>query len=87
MSEFDTFRRQDMLILPEDDKTKRFLIFCGSTYYPDGGMADCVGSADSIPDALAKMAERRGGVMDWGHLFDTQDRKIIDINGEEWRDD
>lgn len=47
---------------------KRFLLFCGSHYYPGGGWNDFVGSFDAVADAYA---EARSLNQDWYHVVDS----------------
>jgi hypothetical protein len=58
---------------------KRYLLFAGSTYYPDGGAEDFVGDFDSIERSEFKAFEHDKNTdrrLDWWHVFDTQEKKI-----------
>ena len=57
---------------------KRYLMFCGSTYYPSGGWGDFLGSFDSIEEGkTALLATRKTSrEADWWHVIDG-------TNGEE----
>lgn len=59
---------------------ERYLVFCYSTYYPEGGMNDCKLKTDDEQDALVFAAAKAydGGQV---HILDTQTGKtkaIID---------
>jgi len=57
---------------------KRFLLFAGNDYYPEGGANDFKGSYDSIEDAVKahnpKEFEYDGG---WANIFDLENEKIV----------
>ena len=47
---------------------KRFLLFAGGSYYPNGGWLDFVGSYDTFPEAEKAVPDR-----DWAQVVDTQE--------------
>lgn len=49
----------------------RFLLFCGETYYPNGGMKDLVGSFDTLEDTKLSLCS------DWAHVFDLELDEIV----------
>lgn len=52
---------------------KRFLLFCGSNYYPDGGWHDYAGDFETLDQATTE-AERSTSFdhrFDWWHVVDT----------------
>jgi hypothetical protein len=55
---------------------KRFMLFAGSTYYPEGGWKDYIGSFDSILEATERLVQSKtyGDMLsfDWYHIVDTQ---------------
>jgi hypothetical protein len=53
--------------------TDRYLLFCGNTYYPEGGWADHNGGFDSIEQAFEKACSMD---VDWYHIVDTYDNTI-----------
>ena len=70
---------------------KRYLLFMGEIYYPTGGMKDYFWSFDSIEEAKECFNYRYKcsneidimPTIDWGHIFDTQELKIIELLGKE----
>ncbi len=50
-------------------KQKRFLVFASSSYYPVGGWADCIGSADTLEDAVAAA---KAANEDWSQVVDLE---------------
>jgi len=55
---------------------KRYLLFCGSNYYPNGGMNDCDGSFDTIEEALEALNKKEWS-KDWYHIVDRQTMEIV----------
>lgn len=53
---------------------KRFLLFAGSTYYPEGGWCDFQGGFDSREEAETHFHTLSG--MDWHHIVDTHSESI-----------
>ena len=50
---------------------KRYWLFGGDAYYPNGGMNDFVGSFDEIEQA-EECVKSEEYEFDWHHIFDTQ---------------
>jgi hypothetical protein len=76
---------------------KRYLLFCGDNYYPEGGAKDLVLFCDDIDDAINEALCRDGGLYTWSNIYDVIAEKIIwdlfysnfgllvlDENIEEW---
>jgi hypothetical protein len=59
---------------------KRFLLFAGETFYPQGGCDDYIFSVDKLSDAIKWIEENvRNGreyKYDWANVLDTQEEKI-----------
>lgn len=47
---------------------KRFIVFSGLQYYPEGGMSDFDDSFDTLDEAKNFLLEHR---YDWAHVYDT----------------
>jgi len=62
----------------------RYALFAGSSYYPNGGWRDYVGSATDIAGAL----NLRPDNADWYQIVDTFTGKIVqeDYKGEAWNE-
>lgn len=69
---------------------KRFWLFFGDTYYPNGGMDDFRGDFDTEPEARAYLDEvvakgrtydEEAGYtdVDWAHIYDTLWQKKIEF--------
>lgn len=65
---------------------KRFILFAGETYYPQGGMKDLQGSFDTLQEALDKALELAnykewkpevGLPIDWYHVLDSHSWIIV----------
>lgn len=65
---------------------KRYMVFAGSVYYPDGGAHDFFDSFDTEGEAndkaLGLSSEESWGA--WGHVFDCESGMVIAkyIDGE-----
>ena len=59
---------------PELPARQRFWLFAGDKYYPLGGIHDFVGDFDNKDDAIRAVTGRD---IDWWHIVDTQNRKIV----------
>jgi hypothetical protein len=61
---------------------KRYLLFCGNNYYPNGGWSDLIGAFDTIEECGPPnhFVDRYGDTVevDWWHLVDTEVLAIID---------
>lgn len=65
---------------------KRFLIFTGSTYYPSGGIADLIGSAETLSEAvevlrlgditLDEFGIVIGDLFSFAHVYDVKEERI-----------
>lgn len=62
---------------------KRFWLFSGYDYYPDGGMNDFEGSFDSFEEAEGSIKP----VRDWSQIFDTATGKTAVLKPTERFDD
>jgi hypothetical protein len=54
---------------------KRYLVFCGDSYYPSGGINDFVGDAETRDEYLAIVSTR---LCDWWHVYDTVLRRKVE---------
>lgn len=57
---------------------KKFLVFTGSDYYPNGGMGDFRADFDTLDEALKFLVNDRE-TWDWKQIYNTETRKIVDI--------
>lgn len=58
---------------------KRFLLFAGSDYHPNGGWYDFYGSYDTYLEAIKEQVDEIKA--DWYHVVDTQIiEKVTDDN-------
>lgn len=57
-------------------KLKRFILFAGDDYYPAGGWHDCIGSADSVEDAIKAAADHKH---DWWHIIDAETGQEVNV--------
>lgn len=62
---------------------KRYLVFAGLDYYPEGGWSDYEGEADTPQEATALarqcLTRRSGQWCDWAHFVDTATGVITEI--------
>jgi len=66
-----TLYKQSYTAKPEVDmKVKKYMLFAGARYYPQGGMEDFVGFYDSMEDALEAVRKGRAKY-DWYDVVDT----------------
>jgi len=62
---------------------KRFLLFAGDRYYPSGGWHEFIGTFESIDEATqhvpakALAKDEFGLPVDWAHIVDMQNHKIV----------
>lgn len=57
---------------------KRYLLFCGSDYYPDGGWKDFHSSHDSAAEAIETVARMASYERpDWWHILDLETLQIV----------
>ena len=54
---------------------KRYLLFAGEQYYPDGGWHDFIGSYETVQQAQGKA---RADGYDWWHIVDTEIWRIVE---------
>jgi hypothetical protein len=67
------------------DLTKRYLVFAGESYYPQGGINDCRGSVDDLYDIPALLSTVDENLLDWTNVFDTVDKiNVRGYPGEEY---
>jgi len=52
---------------------KRYWLFAGDNYYPDGGWNDFVGTFDAVQDAMKheKITDKNVGSGRWFHIVDS----------------
>jgi hypothetical protein len=55
---------------------KRYLLFYGDTYYPDGGWGDYAGDFDSLAESI-KEANASHREWDWAHVVNSSERGIV----------
>lgn len=57
---------------------KRFLLFAGENYYPEGGANDLIGAFSSVGDAQAAFDEDDVAAPSgsWAHIYDTFESRI-----------
>lgn len=60
---------------------KRYLLFGGSTYYPEGGWADFRGAFDSIEEAVDYVLTLSKYYREWWHVIDTHTMKLVRHEG------
>ncbi len=53
---------------------KRYLLFAGDSYYPEGGWFDFKGDFDTVVDAIKSIALRD---YDWYHVVDSTTQKRV----------
>ena len=58
---------------------KRFLLFAGESYYPQGGLDDLLGSYDTLADAVQALNDRPDGSDEWAEVLDTALGGRIDL--------
>jgi len=64
---------------------KRYLVFYGELYYPNGGMRDFIGDFDNLTDAIVHLNTHHNeyseghDVQIWGNVYDSIDRKLVYI--------
>lgn len=57
---------------------KKYIVFKGDNYYPNGGMLDAHGCFDSFGDAVISLACVEA---DWAHILNTETMQINWIKG------
>ena len=57
----------------EQESMKRYMLFCGDNYYPDGGIDDLVHIFDTIEEAKYVISCI---YVDWAHIFDIKTGKV-----------
>jgi hypothetical protein len=55
---------------------KRYWLFGGNSYYPNGGMGDFRGSYDSREKAIEAGKAIKVSHSNWYHVFDSQENEI-----------
>ena len=53
---------------------KRFFLFSGEAYYPEGGWHDFIGSFETLEKAKEYAMEHR---WDWAHVVDFMKKSIV----------
>jgi len=62
---------------------KRYWLFAGDCYYPQGGMDDFKGDFDTISEAKNfYVSGYEKNLHDWGHILDTETSEIIPFTYE-----
>ena len=56
---------------------KRYLVFGGDVYYPEGGFSDFVGEYDVEEDAIEKAKTIGEDKYQWANVYDTKARKEL----------
>ena len=62
---------------------KRYLVFYGELYYPNGGMRDFIGDFDNLDNAIVHLNNHHNeysegrNVQIWGNVYDSIDRKLV----------
>jgi hypothetical protein len=66
---------------------KRYLVFIGLSYYPEGGGSDFAFATDELDEAKAKAESIFGNKEDmWAEVFDAEDCKtVIGFNWNAWQ--
>lgn len=64
-----------------------FLVFCGESYYPNGGAYDCYGKYVSLEEALARAEELFEINIEflspnWAHILDVNDMTVITVRAD-----
>lgn len=57
-------------------RLKRYLVFCGFLYYPNGGMEDFSDDFDSLEEAMAHAKEKEAE-KDWAYVYDQEKKELI----------
>ena len=70
---------------------KRYLLFSGYYYYPEGGWEDFRGSFDTIEEAMYFLLEKKGTgdgywYKDWFQVVDLHEEKEVYIDFAYFRD-
>lgn len=61
---------------------KRYLVFIGDCYYPDGGMDDFEGDFDTLEEAKDFITEKANKEnfswkITWAHIWDTETKSQV----------
>lgn len=58
-----------------------FLVFAGDTFYPAGGMNDCVGEFESLHEALAcvEKGDEYGNKYGWAQVVTIENGKLVNV--------
>jgi len=56
---------------------KRYLVFAGYSYYPEGGMGDFVESFDDMGKAIDRANKEAEDYDCWGHVWDSEEMKEV----------
>ena len=67
---------------------KRYWLFFGSDYYPNGGMSDFRDSFDTQEEAVHCVLQKFDTGFEWFHVYDSQEGVIVQANrtSAEYRD-
>jgi hypothetical protein len=60
---------------------KRYLMFAGQNYYPEGGWFDCRGKFDTLEEAVEAAKETIPGDKqrwEWWHVVDAEEGEAVD---------
>lgn len=58
---------------------KRYLVFTGGSYYPQGGWDDLAGDSDTIGGCLEIVRDRKD---DWWQVIDTETMEEVNVELE-----
>lgn len=61
----------------------RYYVFCYSTYYPDGGMNDCVLKTARRGDAIVRAVHERDENFQHVSVWDVLEEKYVSLPEEE----
>ena len=56
---------------------KKYLVFIGGNFYPEGGWHDFVGDFDTLQDALVKVVLLKD---DWFHIVDRDTMRMVELD-------
>ena len=73
--------------LHSGESVKRYMLFAGDQYYPNGGMRDYQGSYDTVDEARLEVDKRRdegGQRFYWFHVYDIfEGHTVVDVYGRD----
>ena len=64
----------------EGGSMMRYMLFAGTTYYPNGGIDDLKGLFSSKDECIiCLLSDEDLEFIDWAHIYDTQEKSVIKI--------